>query len=140
MLVPLLFVLRLKTSVPPLAWVGLFAAGMALPLWRRAKSNLPGTIQVHLSADGCAQIDDAAAANTTPTTMTPWDCVSKVKLHALDGGRWRLRAVPAGPWWVPKPDPVDAEVRLTTGQAEELNRRIGEWRRPAPRGPVISVQ
>jgi hypothetical protein len=125
-LIPLIFTLRLRSPLPAAGLIGLCGAVIALALWQRARSQVTGAVQVYLNAKGCAQLDDTS--NGASPAMTPWDRIGDVRLGAAGEGRWRLRAIPAGPWWLPRIEPVDAEVPLTAGQAEELTRRIRAWR------------
>jgi hypothetical protein len=104
------------------AWVA-FSAWI---FWRRRDSTLPGLVQVLLSAAGCAQLDDPTRNRRVPPT--DWSQICRVELTPLAEGRYRFRALANRSRWNPASTPVDAEVKLSTHQAEALRQRVSAWR------------
>jgi hypothetical protein len=94
--------------------------------WRRRDSTLPGLVQVLLSTNGCAQLDDPTRNRRVPPT--DWSQVCRVELTPQAEGRYRFRVLTNRSRWNPSSTPVDAEVKLTPDQAEALRQRVSAWR------------
>ena len=108
-------------------WAGVITVSMALALWRRWNSALPGLLQVRLTETGCAQLVSTWAE--MDVEETPWASICKVELRDRRGGRARLRFELRTPrWHLGRKYPIDADVECTPEQAEALRRRIAKWR------------
>jgi hypothetical protein len=143
MLVPQ--ILLMLAILPNLMWHGtrglFFIAPLltgAFVLWRRWTNPLPTLIQVHLSNQGCLQLDGPRAKRGKASH--PWTKINRIDIHRLGEDRYRLK-IGRRPNWIGFESPlkVDAEIQCTDEQADALRRRIEQWRGQASTGgfPVV---
>jgi hypothetical protein len=103
------------------------AAAALYVVWRRFATDLPGLIQVHLSAEGCRQINNPKS-NKRPS-FTPWRAVNDLMMGPESPDVWRVRFRHVRAWWRrPFPIPVDAVVHCTDEQGWALRERVAAWR------------
>ena len=106
--------------------------------WRRwAARDMPGLVQVHLSAAGCRQLDNPKAG--TLPQITPWNALNDVTIGEESDGMWRVRFRRYTSWWSRQHTPVDAVVRCTAAQGWALRDRIAGWRAVAGSGAETST-
>ena len=101
-------------------------ASVGIVIWRRWTCDMPGMIQVHLSAAGACQLDTPKG---TPPPMVPWHELEAPVVTRSREGVWRLRLRrrEESSWWMPRGNPVDAEWRATAEEAARLRDRIIDW-------------
>jgi hypothetical protein len=95
---------------------------IAVSVWRRSQRPRPEPIEVQFAAEGVRQVENPGALRR-PRYIS-WAKVGPVHLTRVAGDRWRVTVSRPVPWWMPTKIYVDAEVRLSDEEVEELTRRI----------------
>lgn len=104
------------------------AAWLAWMLWKRWTRDMPGQVQVRVSAYGARLVKNPMPGEPQTGTVTPWRDVGDVSLDATGQGLIRFRLLRRESlWWSPDVA-LDAELRCTPEQAASLRERIAAWR------------
>jgi hypothetical protein len=102
---------------------------IARGLWRRWSNEMPGLTQVRLNRDGCRQLE--SNRSVILPAPAPWSEVRHVDLDLRGKGMVWLRIRCRTPLWRSAIIPVEAMLKCTPEQADELRERIDEWRNAA---------
>ena len=93
---------------------------------------MPGLVQVWLSPDGAAQVNNPTAGATRPGRVIPWGQIEEVRIDPSDDDTAKVWLTGPTTFWRGK-QTIYAEVACDPQRAAAVLRQVEAWRAEARR-------